>query len=193
MAPAYPTMLPLGAPAPDFCLPATDGQLVRLDDFDDAPALLVIFMCNHCPYVQHLSAGLVEFAKDYLGQGLAIVGINANDSERYPDDSPQRMVEEAARVGYPFPYLHDAEQKVAKAYRAACTPDFFLFDRERRLVYRGRFDASTPGGGQPVTGRELREAASAVLAGHDISAEQRPSVGCSIKWRPGNEPEYFRR
>ena len=191
MAPTPATMVPLGTPAAPFMLPDTEGKLVRLEDFNDASHLLVVFLCNHCPYVKHINPALVEFAREYLGQGLAMVAINANDIERYPADSPERMAEQARELGYPFPYLFDAEQKVAQAYRAACTPDYFLFDRERRLVYRGRFDASTPGNGLPVTGEELRAAVDAALAGREISAEQKPSMGCSIKWKPGNEPGYF--
>ncbi|RFA24386.1 thioredoxin family protein [Alkalilimnicola ehrlichii] len=185
------TMLALGTPAPAFRLKDTEGNWVTIDDFEDSTALLVIFMCNHCPYVRHLSEGLVDYAKEFLGQGVAIVGINANDAERYPDDAPEKMMAEKVRAGYPFPYLFDPEQTVARAYKAACTPDFFLFDRERCLVYRGRFDASTPKNNEAVTGAELRSATNAVLAGHEISAEQKPSIGCNIKWRPGNEPEWF--
>lgn len=185
------TMLPLGTPAPDFRLPEpATGRLVSRDDFAGAPALLVAFLCNHCPYVKHVQAGFAAFAKEYAGRGLAIVGISANDAEAYPEDAPARLAEEAARAGYVFPYLHDETQAVAKAYRAACTPDFFLFDAERRLAYRGQFDDSRPGNRIPVTGRDLRAAADAVLAGHPVPGEQRPSIGCNIKWKPGAEPDY---
>ncbi|GIW94803.1 MAG: thioredoxin family protein [Pirellulaceae bacterium] len=186
------TMLPLGTPAPDFSLPnVVDGRTVSLKDFADKPALLVIFMCNHCPFVKHLADALAAFAREYMPKGLAIVGINSNDAVAFPDDSPEKMVEEAQRRGYPFPYLYDETQEVAKAYRAACTPDFFLFDRQRKLVYRGQFDSSRPDSGIPVTGEDLRRAVDAVLSGQPVPAEQRPSIGCNIKWKPGNEPEYF--
>ncbi len=186
------TMLPLGTPAPDFALVnVVDGRLVRLSDFQDKPALLVIFMCNHCPFVKHLADALAAFAREYMPKGLAIVGINSNDAQAYPDDAPEKMVEEVRRRGYEFPYLYDETQQVAKAYRAACTPDFFLFDRDRKLVYRGQFDSSRPDSGIPVTGQDLRRAVDAVLAGQSVPAEQRPSIGCNIKWKPGNEPDYF--
>jgi peroxiredoxin len=183
------SMLPLGTEAPAFRLPDPSGKLVALDDFADAPALLVAFLCNHCPYVKHLRAGLARFAADTEGRGLALVAINANDFRAYPEDAPPRMAEEAARAGWRFPYLVDESQEVAKAYHAACTPDFFLFDRSRRLVYRGQFDGSRPGNGVPVTGSDLRAAVDAVLAGRPVPGEQHPSVGCGIKWRPGREPD----
>jgi peroxiredoxin len=185
------TMLPLGTAAPDFRLPDTNGKTVSPADFKDKPALLVIFMCNHCPYVKHIRDGLVELANDYQPRGVAIVGINSNDAANYPDDSPVKMAEEVRTVGYTFPYLYDESQAVAKAYRAACTPDIFLFDRGRRLVYRGQFDASRPGNGIPVTGKDLRAALDAVLAGKPTSTMQTASIGCNIKWKRGNEPEYF--
>ena len=184
------TMLPLGTPAPDFRLPTPDGRLVARDDFADAPALLVMFICNHCPYVKHIRGGLAAFARDYQPRGLAIVGINSNDVAAYPDDRPEKMAEEARAAGYVFPYLYDETQAVAKAYRAACTPDFFLFDRARTLVYRGQFDDSRPGNDRPVTGADLRAAADAVLAGRAVTDEQHPSIGCNIKWKPGNAPQY---
>jgi peroxiredoxin len=184
------TMLPLGTPAPDFRLPDAAGRPVARDDFAAAPALLVAFLCNHCPYVKHVQSGFAAFAKEYAARGLAIVAINSNDFAAHPDDSPPRMAEEAARVGYAFPYLVDETQAVAKAYRAACTPDFFLFDAARRLVYRGQLDDSRPGNGRPVTGRDLRDAADAVLAGRAPRGEQTPSIGCNIKWKPGREPDY---
>ena len=186
------TMLPLGTPAPDFRLPDPGGRTVSLDDFQQASALLVAFICNHCPYVQHIRRGLAAFAREYQAKGLAIVGINSNDAGEYPEDGPQKMVDEVKAAGYVFPYLYDETQAVAKAYRAACTPDLFLFDRSRALVYRGQFDDSRPGNGVPVTGKDLRAAADAALAGRPIPAAQKPSMGCNIKWKAGNEPEYAR-
>ena len=185
------TMLPLGTPAPDFNLPDTNGKLVALEDFNASPALLVVFMCNHCPYVIHLRTGLAQLARDYATRGVAIVGINSNDAKNYPADSPAKMKEEVTNAGYTFPYLYDESQAVAKRYRAACTPDFFLFSRSRRLVYRGQFDASRPGNGIPVTGKDLRAALDAVLAGRPTSELQAASIGCNIKWKSGNEPDYF--
>nr|VFJ45324.1 MAG: Peroxiredoxin [Candidatus Kentron sp. DK] len=189
MAKTSSTMRELGARAPAFTLPDTQGNPVSLADFREAPGLLVIFLCNHCPYVHHIREALSAFAREYRARGLAIVGINANDIATHPDDSPDKMAEEAERFGYTFPYLFDETQKVAKAYRAACTPDFFLFDKEQKLVYRGQFDASRPGNGIPVTGQDLRAAVEALLAGQDIPPDQEPSLGCNIKWRPGNEPQ----
>ncbi len=191
MAATPSTMAPLGTEAPDFHLPATNGKLVSLADFEGAPALLVAFLSNHCPFVKHLRRQLASFVKDYQPRGLAAVGINANDVERYPADSPEAMVREVAQVGYTFPYVFDESQEVAKAYGAACTPDFFLYDGERRLAYRGQFDGSRPGNGMPVTGDDLRAAVEAVLAGDRPNDEQVPSIGCNIKWKPGNEPDYF--
>jgi len=185
------TMLPLGPPAPAFSLPDTNGKNVSLAEFKNATALLVVFMCNHCPYVVHIRPGLAQLAKDYAAKNVAVVGINANDVKNYPADSPAKMKDEVKHAGYTFPYLYDESQAVAKAYRAACTPDFFLFDRGRRLVYRGQFDASRPGNGVPVTGKDLRAAIDAVLAGKPTSEFQTPSMGCNIKWKAGNEPDYF--
>ena len=185
------TMLALGTEAPAFRLPDPDGKPVSLDAFRDAPALLVAFLCNHCPYVQHIREGFARFAKEYQAKGLAIVAINANDAKSHPDDAPAAMAKEIRRFGYVFPYLVDETQAVAKAYRAACTPDFFLFDAARKLVYRGQFDASRPGNAIPVTGADLRAAADAALSGRAIAADQKPSIGCNIKWKPGNEPDYF--
>jgi len=184
-------MLPLGTTAPDFKLPDTNGKTVALADFKDKPALLVMFICNHCPYVKHIRAGLAQLARDYLPRGAAIVGINSNDVENYPEDSPARMKEEVKAAGYLFPYLYDESQAVAKAYRAACTPDIYLFDKNRKLVYRGQLDDSRPGNGIPVTGKDLRAALDAVLAGKPVSPNQKASVGCNIKWKAGNEPDYF--
>jgi peroxiredoxin len=184
-------MLALGTKAPDFALVNVDGQTVSLADFSQAPALLIIFMCNHCPFVKHLANAMSSFAAEQMEKGVAVVGINSNDVANYPADSPEQMVREAEERGYQFPYLYDETQEVAKAYRAACTPDFYLFDRDRRLVYRGQFDDSRPDNGKPITGADLRAATSAVLAGKAPSEQQRPSIGCNIKWKPGNEPDYF--
>jgi peroxiredoxin len=185
------TMLPLGTKAPPFTLVNVDGRPVSLDDFAGAPALLVIFMCNHCPYVKHLANELARFTARYIKQGVAVVGINSNDAANYPNDSPERMVAEAEERGYQFPYLYDDTQEVAHAYHAACTPDFFLFDRDRKLVYRGQFDSSRPEGEVPITGEDLVAAIDAVLAGKQPPENQRPSIGCNIKWKRGNEPDYF--
>jgi len=184
-------MLPLGTPLPDFQLPNLDGQHVSPRQFAAAPALVVMFLCNHCPYVKHLAAALAEFGRDCAAKGVAVVAINSNDVKNYPADSPEKMAEMAKASGWTFPYLYDETQVVAKAFRAACTPDFFLFDRGRRLVYRGQFDASRPGNGVPVTGKDLRAALDAVLAGRAPGLNQAPSMGCNIKWQPGNEPDYF--
>jgi thiol-disulfide isomerase/thioredoxin len=185
------TMLPLGTVAPEFQLPDTNGKIISSAGFKSAPALVVVFMCNHCPYVIHIRAGLAQFARDYAPKNIAIVGVNSNDAKNYPDDSPAKMKEEVKNAGYIFAYLYDETQAVAKKYRAACTPDFFLFDRGRRLVYRGQFDGSRPGNGIPVTGKDLRAALDAVLAGKTTSEFQAPSIGCNIKWKSGKEPDYF--
>ncbi len=192
MAATPSVMLPLGTGAPDFSLPDTAGRMVSLADFDGSPALLVIFLSNHCPYVKHLRSSIAQLAREYQPRGVGVVGIASNDVERYPADAPEMMAREKIEAGYVFPYLYDESQQVAQAYQAACTPDFFLFDRDRRLVYRGQFDDSRPGNGRPVTGLDLRIALDAVLAGQPVSPEQIPSIGCNIKWKPGNEPEYFR-
>jgi peroxiredoxin len=184
-------MLPLGTKAPDFSLVNVDGRTVSLKDFSDAPALLVMFICNHCPFVKHLADSLAAFSAEYMEKGVAVVGINSNDVANYPADSPEQMVREAEERGYRFPYLYDETQVVANSYRAACTPDFFVFDRGRRLVYRGQFDDSRPDNGKPITGADLRGALDAVLAGKSPSERQRPSIGCNIKWKAGNEPDYF--
>lgn len=185
------TMLPLGTKAPRFTLPNVDDGMVSLADFASAKGLLIIFMCNHCPYVKHVAAGLAALAKEYQSRGIAVVGINSNDAANYPDDSPEAMRREALQRGYTFPYLYDEDQSVAKAYRAACTPDFYLFDGNQQLVYRGQMDASRPDNGVPVTGTDLRRAMDAMLAGTSVPADQTPSIGCNIKWQPGNEPDYF--
>lgn len=185
------TMLPLGTTAPDFSLPDTNGKMVSLADFKNAPALLVVFICNHCPYVKHIRGGLAQLARDYAPKNVGIVAINSNDVENYPDDSPAKMKEEVKNAGYIFPYLYDETQAVAKNYRAACTPDFFLFDKNQKLVYRGQFDESRPGSAVPVTGKDLRAALDAVLAGKSVLENQKASMGCNIKWKDGDEPEYF--
>ena len=186
------TMLELGTPAPGFSLPEPyTGRTVSLSDFDDAPALLVAFLCNHCPYVKHIADRFAVMAGDFQMNGAAVVGINSNDVTTHPADSPDNMKGEVERRGYTFPYLFDETQEVAKAYRAACTPDFFLFDAARRLAYRGQFDSARPGSREIVTGRDLRAAMEAVLAGIEPSAEQVPSIGCNVKWRAGNEPDWW--
>lgn len=191
MAATPSTMLELGTPAPPFALPDTEGSTVSLEDAAGAPALLVMFVCNHCPFVKHVAAELARLGDDYATRGVAVVAISANDAERFPQDGPAAMRQAREGWKWSFPYLFDASQEVAKAYRAACTPDFFLFDTEKRLAYRGQLDDSRPGNGAPVTGRDLRAALDAVLEGRPVPAEQRPSVGCNIKWKPGNEPDYF--
>src|SRR3974390_2990253 len=174
------TMLPLGTKAPDFRLPDTTGKSISLKDLQGAPALVVVFMCNHCPYVKHIRSGLAQLARDYLPRSVAVVGISSNDVTNYPADSPPKMAEEAKAAGYLFPYLYDETQAVAKAYRAACTPDFFLFDRERKLIYRGQMDASRPGNRKPNDGAHLRTPVDAVLVGRAPAVVQKPSVGCNI-------------
>lgn len=185
------TMLPLGSILPDFALPDPSGHLHRSTDYADRPGLLVMFICNHCPYVKHIRPRLAEVTRDLEGKGLAVLGINSNDASAYPDDSPEAMLAEAQEHGYTFPYLIDGDQEVAKVFRAACTPDFFLFDGSSRLAYRGQFDGSRPRNDVEVTGADLVAAAEAVLAGMPVSGDQHPSIGCNIKWKPGNEPEYF--
>lgn len=186
-------MLALGTPAPDFALPdVVSGKTVTLSGFADAPALLVMFICNHCPYVKHIERGMVEMAREFQSRGVAVVAISSNDVVNYPDDSPEKMTEVARQAGYTFPYLYDESQAAAKAYHAACTPDFFLFDGARKLVYRGQMDDARRGNEKPVTGRDLRAAVEAVLQSKPVAAEQVPSLGCNIKWKAGNEPEYFR-
>jgi peroxiredoxin len=184
------TMLPLGSKAPPFLLPNVDGKSVALDSFSGKP-LLVVFMCNHCPFVIHIRDQFVKFAREFQAKGLGVVGISSNDVAMHPDDSPELMKEEARKYCYTFPYLYDESQSVAKAYQAACTPDFFLFDKQHRLVYRGQFDDSRPQSGIPVTGADLRAACDAVLTGNDVSSTQKPSIGCNIKWMAGNAPQYF--
>jgi len=186
------TMVPLGTEAPTFTLPDAHGRSWSLDEIATGRrGLVVVFLSNHCPFVRHIARALGEVASTYDARGIAFVGINANDVAAYPDDAPERMVEFAAANGWAFPYLFDESQEVAKAYRAACTPDFFLFDADRRLVYRGQFDSTRPSRPDPATGADLRRAMDALLAGEPPREDQIPSIGCNIKWRPGNEPDYF--
>jgi peroxiredoxin len=187
------TMVPLGTKAPAFRLPDAGGKLVSIEDFKGSPGLLVVFLCNHCPFVKHLLPHFVKLAREYQRHGVGIVGISSNDVENYPDDAPEKMAELSKAMGFTFPYLYDESQQVAKAYGAACTPDFYLFDRDRRLAYRGQMDGSRPGNGRPVTGADLGAAIDAVLKGQPVSGDQKPSVGCNIKWKRGTEPDYFRR
>ena len=184
-------MLPLGTPAPAFALPDTvTGRTVASGDFASAPLLLVVFLSNHCPFVKHMLDGFVAFAREFGARGLAVVAISSNDITSHPDDAPAEMARIARLKGFTFPYLYDESQEVARAYQAVCTPDFFLFDRDGRLAYRGQFDASRPGNGVPVTGADLRAACDALLAGKALTGEQKPSVGCSIKWKAGQEPDW---
>ncbi len=190
MAATPSTMLPLGTSAPDFQLPDLDGRLVSRDGLSEQPALLVMFISNHCPYVRHVAAEIARLGRDYQARGVAVVAINSNDVEHYPDDSPARMVEFAATHRFEFPYLFDESQRVAAAYHAACTPDFFLFDASRKLVYRGQLDGARPSNEVPIDGRDLRAALDATLAGRPAAELQVPSMGCNIKWKPGKEPPY---
>ena len=185
------TMLPLGTKAPDFSLPNVDGKTVSLGDFAGAPAYLIMFMCNHCPYVIHVAPELAKLAREYQAKGAAVIGISSNDVATHPADSPEQMVHEVETRGYTFPYLFDETQSVAQAYKAACTPDFYVFDKDLRLVYRGQLDDSRPDSGIPLTGHELRAALDAVLAGKVPPEDQKSSLGCNIKWKAGNEPAYF--
>jgi len=187
------TMPPLGTVAPPFTLPDPSGRAFTRDELMRDHGLLVVFLCNHCPFVKHIRQGLADFARDQAGKGIGIVAINSNDVERYPDDRPELMAVEAEVAGYTFPYLFDATQEVARAYGAACTPDFFLYGADGGLVYRGQFDGSRPGNAIPVTGKDLRAAVDALLAGEGPLEAQLPSLGCNIKWKPGNEPEWFGR
>lgn len=184
-------MLPLGTPAPEFNLPDANRKMHSLDDAAGSRAYLVMFICNHCPFVKHVADELARLGKDCQEKGVAVFAINSNDVESHPADGPDKMKEEAASRGYTFPYVLDGDQSVAKAYEAACTPDFYLFDADRRLVYRGQLDSSRPGNDEPVDGADLRRAIDAVLAGEPVAAEQLPSLGCNIKWKAGNEPAWF--
>jgi peroxiredoxin len=190
MAATESIMLPLGTAAPDFRLPDATGRLVSRDDFGAGPALLVMFLCNHCPYVKHVAEEVVRLSGEYQARGIGIVAISSNDVAQFPEDGPERMAEVAAAMGFTVPYLYDETQAVAKAYHAACTPDFFLFDADRRLAYRGQLDGARPGNDVPVSGHDLRAALDAVLVSAPVPEPQRPSLGCSIKWKLGNEPEY---
>jgi peroxiredoxin len=186
------TMLPLGTQAPDFHLPdVVSGKSISLATFADKKALLVMFICEHCPFVKHIKAELAQLGKDYIPKNLGIVAISSNDINKYPADAPESLKEMAIELGFNFPLCYDETQETAKAYTAACTPDFFIFDAERKLVYRGQLDDSRPSNGKPVTGADLRAAIEAVLAGKPVVREQKPSIGCNIKWKPGNEPNYF--
>jgi len=185
------TMLPLGTRAPDFSLRNVDGQMVSLSDFQGRPALLVIFMCNHCPFVKHIAEQLAQLGRDYHGVGVGIVAISSNDIANHPEDSPEQMIHEVEQRGYSFPYLYDEDQDVAIAYQAACTPDFYVFDGDQKLAYRGQLDSSRPDSGIPVTGQDLRAALDAILAGEPAAEHQVPSIGCNIKWKEGAEPQYF--
>lgn len=184
-------MLPLGTPAPPFSLrDVVSGKTYSLDSFADKTALLVMFICRHCPYVVHVQHEIARLGQDYADSALGIVAISSNDPQQYPDDAPERLKDMAQRLNFRFPLCFDETQEIAKAYKAACTPDFYLFDRERRLVYRGQLDDSRPGNNKPVTGRDLRAAIEAALTGKPVPAEQKPSIGCGIKWKPGNAPSY---
>ncbi len=191
MARTLSTMLPLGTPAPHFELPDPHGVTHSLTDFADARALLVMFICNHCPYVKLIKTQIAQIAKAYAPQGLATVAIMPNDVANYPDDAPEHMAEDIVEFEYDFPYLYDESQEIAKAYHAACTPDFFLFDSEQKLAYRGQLDDARPKNGIDPTGRDLRQALDALLHGRPMPEDQIPSLGCNIKWKPGNEPEYY--
>ncbi len=190
MAETPSTMLELGTEAPFFRLPDFDGGIHSLEEYRGKP-LLVMFICNHCPYVRHVIGKLAELAEQYQKKGVGVVAINSNDTDAYPEDAPDKMKLFAQKHGFTFPYLFDESQEVAKAYRAACTPDFYLFDRDHKLVYRGQMDGSRPGNGLPVTGEDLTRAVNNLLEGKPIPGDQRPSVGCNIKWKPGNEPDYY--
>lgn len=185
------TMLPLGTKAPEFQLPdVVSGETISLGTFAGKKALLVMFICKHCPFVKHIQAELAKIGKDYATADLGIVAISANDASNYPDDAPEQLKAIAQQLGYSFPLCYDESQETAKAYTAACTPDFFVFDANRELVYRGQLDDSRPSNGKPVTGSDLRAAIDAVLAGKPVNPDQKPSIGCNIKWKPGNEPKY---
>jgi len=184
-------MLPLGTPAPDFELPNVDGRMVGLAEATGPRGTVVMFICNHCPFVKHVADQLATLARDYHSHGIGFVAISSNDVASHPADSPEQMVREAEERGYFFPYLYDESQEVAKSYHAACTPDFYLFDAERKLIYRGQLDSSRPGNGIPVTGGDLRGAIDALISGQPAGVDQKPSIGCNIKWKAGHEPPYF--
>lgn len=185
-------MIDLGTEAPNFSLPdVVSGRNVSLDDFPDAKGFMIAFICNHCPFVQLIRHEFARYGREYTDKGIAVIAINSNDILAHPEDGPDAMSDEARRFGYAFPYCLDADQSVAKAYQAACTPDLYLFDANRKLVYRGQFDDSRPGSDAPVTGADLRAASDALLAGQPIPEPQKASLGCNIKWKPGNEPAYY--
>ena len=186
------TMLPLGTNAPDFHLPdVVSGNTISLSTFAGKQALLVMFICRHCPFVQHIKEEMAQLGKDYINRNVGIVGISANDAKNYPDDAPEQLKAMAEELRLSFPICYDESQETAKAYTAACTPDFFLFDAQQQLVYRGQLDDSRPSNGKPVTGTDLRAAIEAILTGQPVNAQQQPSVGCNIKWKPGNAPSYY--
>lgn len=185
------TMMELGTPAPDFALPdVRTGNIVRLSDFADKEILLIVFMCAHCPYVKLVEPELAAIGRVYQNRSFTMIAISANNADAYPDDAPAKLKEQAERLSFVFPYLYDESQKTALAYRAACTPDIFLFNAQRELAYRGQLDDARPGNGKPVTGRDLRAAIECLFKGDPVSAEQLPATGCNIKWKPGNTPEY---
>ena len=186
------TMLPLGTAAPEFQLPdVVSGETISLATFSDRQALLLMFICQHCPFVKHVQEELAKIGQDYSDRSLGVVAVSANDVANYPDDSPTKLKQMATELGYNFPVCYDESQEVSKAYTAACTPDFFLFNADHKLAYRGQLDDSRPSNGVPVTGKDLRQAINLVLQQQEINFEQKPSIGCNIKWKPGNEPEYF--
>lgn len=192
MARTASTMLPLGTKAPDFQLPdVVSGKTISLETFAGRQALLVMFICRHCPFVKHMQAELARIGKDYGNSGIGIVAISTNDAAKYPDDAPDKLKEMAQQLGFTFPFCYDESQETAKAYTAACTPDFFLFDTNQKLVYRGQLDDSRPGNEQPITGKDLRAALDAVITSQTVNPDQKPSIGCNIKWKPGNEPAYY--
>ncbi len=193
MAMTASTMLPLGTKALNFHLPdVVSGKMISLDAFTGKKVLLVMFICRHCPFVKHVKQELAHLGKDYVNRDVGIVAISANDADKYPDDAPNQLKAMATELGLPFPVCYDESQEIAKAYTAACTPDFFVFDADRRLVYRGQMDDSRPSNGKPVTGEDLRATIDAVLANQPVNPDQKPSIGCNIKWKPGNEPSYYR-
>ncbi|WP_019021699.1 thioredoxin family protein [Thioalkalivibrio sp. ALE23] len=185
-------MIELGTEAPNFQLPdVVSGETISLDSFPDAKGYMIAFICNHCPFVQLIRHEFARYGREYTEKGIAVIAINSNDIEAVPEDAPDAMRDDARRFGYKFPYCLDEDQSVARAYQAACTPDLYLFDAERKLYYRGQFDSTRPGSDQPVTGEDLRNATEALLAGQPAPEPQHPSLGCNIKWKPGNEPAYF--
>jgi peroxiredoxin len=186
------TMLPLGAQAPDFRLPdVTSGKTISLSSFENKNGLLVMFICRHCPFVIHVKEEIARIGRDFADSPLGMMAISANDAENHPDDAPEKLAQMAAELGFQFPYCYDENQETAKAYKAACTPDFFLFNQDRKLVYRGQLDDARPGNEVPADGRDLRAAIAELLAGKAVDTNQKPSIGCNIKWKEGNAPDYF--